>query len=114
MFTLLGLVAIISVPWIDLGNRVVTAYNPIVEQTDSRPCEGALPEINLCTTTLDIVATNELPLRSIVQINGKEYLVADRTNSKYHYRYDILMRDKQDAINFGKKILMIKVNEITK
>lgn len=92
-----------------LGLRVITAYNAVREQADDLPCHGALAGINFCTTDLNIIATNELPLGSRVLIEDIEYLVADRTSSKYRYRYDILKKTYKEAIAFGRQTLNVKL-----
>ena len=84
-----------------IGERIITAYTASVDETDSTPCLGALAGIDFCNPPFDIVATNELPLRAIISIDDKEYLVADRTNSRYKNRYDILMLSKEEALAFG-------------
>lgn len=93
--------------------REVSAYNiGDPAQTDSSPCIGATGE-NLCAA-LDrgekIVATNELPLHSKVEINGEVYVVKDRMNKRFNHRYDIAFKanEKSRAINFGIQILNVK------
>ena len=92
-----------------LGKRIITAYTASPEETDNTPCEGALAGINFCETKLAIVATNELPFGTRIEIDGKEYLVADRMNRRYQYRYDILMSSKVEALQFGKQIKEVKI-----
>jgi len=84
--------------------REITAYTASFDETDSTPCEGALPGIDFCNPPFPIVATNELPLGSKVKIDGVDYLVADRMNQKYQNTYDILMASKSEAFNFGRQI----------
>jgi len=87
-----------------LGHRIITAFNTLTEQTDDTPCEGALPNINFCTTDIPIIATNELPLGLWIEVCGKKYLVADRTNKRYKRRYDVNFQlDKKGALEFGKQ-----------
>jgi len=95
-----------------LSKRVVTAYNAVPEQTNDRPCEGAFTPhtgINFCKTNLPIVATNELPLGTLVKIDDRIFLVADRTNSRYKYRYDILTPTLSEAREWGKRTHIIEV-----
>lgn len=85
---------------ITLEDRIVTAYNPVPEQTNSTPCQGAFSPhsgIDFCSTKIPIVATNELPLRTLVMIDDSVYIVGDRTNSRYKYRYDILQNKGGEA-----------------
>lgn len=90
-----------------IGYRTITAYNAVEEQTDDTPCIGALKGIDFCNHKIPIVATNEVPLGSLVKINNTIYLVADRTNKRYKYRYDILFRSEKDALEFGKQTLLV-------
>jgi len=90
----------------NIGDRVITAYNPVPEQTDSDPCISA-SGMNVCETNKNIVATNEFAFGTQLMIDGKIWEVQDRTHSRYKYRIDLLMYDYQDAINWGKKTLKI-------
>lgn len=95
-----------------LKGRVVTAYNAIEGQTDGTPCSGAYSPhsgIDFCGTVLPIVATNELPLGTIVRIDGRIFLVADRTKSDYKYRYDILTPTYNEAIQWGNQIHIVEI-----
>ncbi len=90
--------------------RYVTAYTPSPDETDDTPCISA-SGLNVCEALKEnrnIVATNELPLGSKVKIAGVIYEVQDRTNSRYQYRYDILMATKTEAYNWGVKILNVE------
>lgn len=89
--------------------RIVTAYTASSDKTDSTPCQGALPGVNFCDPPVPIIATNELPLRTWVEIDNVEYLVADRTHSRYKERYDILVRSKEEAFNWGRRIKEITI-----
>ncbi len=87
----------------------VTAYNSEEAQTDDTPFITAFG-----TRVRDgIVAANFLPKGAIIRIpevfGEKEFIVEDRMNKKYHYRIDIWMEDKQEAINFGIKFLKIEI-----
>lgn len=94
--------------------RIVTAYNVgDPAQTDDSPCIGATGQ-DLCAALeqgIKVVATNELPLYSKVSINGEVYTVLDRTNSRYHYRYDIAfpLQQMQESRAWGRKTLKIDV-----
>ncbi len=93
--------------------REVTAYNVgDPSQTDASPCIGATGQ-DLCALIAQgrkIVATNELPFGSKVEINGEVYEVLDRMNSRYQHRYDIAMPvdQKTNAIKWGLKILDVR------
>lgn len=92
--------------------RVVTAYNPVPEQTDETPCIAA-NGTDICAGMAageKYVATNELPFGKKVKINGEIYTVVDRTNSRYDYRYDIAFPADQveTAQEWGRKTLQIE------
>ena len=60
-----------------------------------------------------IVATNFLPKGTLVrfpeEFGDKTFVVEDRMNSRYHFRMDIWMADKQEAIQFGAKYLKMEI-----
>ncbi len=87
----------------------VTSYNSEPGQTDSTPFITAFG-----TTVRDgIVATNFLPKGTLVrfpeEFGDKTFVVEDRMNSRYYYRMDIWMADKQEAIQFGAKYLKMEI-----
>ena len=88
--------------------RYITAYSAEVAQTDSTPCIAA-SGINVCESDLPIIATNELPFWTKVEIGGKMYVVLDRMSNKYPHRYDILFGTKKEAIDFGIQLLPVRV-----
>jgi hypothetical protein len=61
----------------------VTAYHATVAETDSTPCQGAMPNIDFCHPPFRIVATNCLPLGTVVSILETRYTVADRMSPRY-------------------------------
>jgi len=84
----------------------ITAYNPTEEQCDSTPDITASGE----KSKEGIIANNCLEFGTIVEIQGKLYEVQDRMNDKYGCEYfDILMLDKNEAINWGRRILQVKI-----
>ncbi len=87
--------------------RVVSsAYAPSKYQTDATPC------ITAAGTTVrpGVVATNFLPLGTIVSINNKKYIVEDRMNPRYNgYYMDIWFPSTSEAIDFGRKKLDIVI-----
>jgi len=87
----------------------VTAYNSEPGQTDDTPFITAFG-----THVRDgIVATNFLPKGTIVRFpdyyGDKEFVVEDRMNSRYHYKVDIWMEHKTDAIQFGHRYLKMEI-----
>jgi len=87
---------------------VVTAYNPVPEQTDDTPHITASGErvregIVACPIWLEF--------GTIVEIDGKLYECQDRMHPKYWYqnRFDILMWDYWEAKRWGKRIKVVKI-----
>ena len=90
----------------ELGYRIVTAYNPVPNQTDNTPCISA-SGMNICEIQRNIIATNEFAFGTLLMIDGKVWEVQDRTNKRYSHRIDLLMYDYQEAKNWGKRTLKI-------
>lgn len=85
---------------------VSSAYASSPYQTDSTPC------ITAAGTTVrpGVVATNFLPLGTIVSIDDKKYIVEDRMNTRYDgYYLDIWFPSTSEALEFGRKKLDIKI-----
>ncbi len=93
--------------WEVVGWRFVTAYNAVEEQTDSEPCISA-SGLNVCETDKVICASNEFEFGTILKIGERICEVFDKTNARYKHLVDILMDSKQEALNFGKQILLIE------
>jgi 3D (Asp-Asp-Asp) domain-containing protein len=98
-----------------VSNKIalVTAYNPLVSQTDSNPCVGASGK-NLCKLSGCAVANNILPLGSKVRINTIGICtVEDRLNARYNgqERFDLFMNEfnATNAKHFGVKQLSYEV-----
>ena len=90
-----------------------SAYNSEVAQTDSSPCITA-NGFDLCEhNEEDVIATNILPFGTKVKIPSidpsRVFTVEDRMNARYQNHIDIWMRDKNDAIKFGRKTLEIEI-----
>lgn len=87
---------------------VSSAYASSPYQTDATPC------ITAAGTTVrpGVVATNFLPLGTIIEINGEKYIVEDRMNPRYDgYYLDIWFPSTSAAIEFGRKKLPITIVE---
>lgn len=87
----------------------VTAYSSTPDQTDSTPFITASN-----THVRDgVVAANFLRFGSKIRMptayGDKLFVVEDRMNSRYPYRVDIWMRSREEAKQFGAKILPIEV-----
>jgi len=92
---------------------IATAYNSLPAQTDSDPCTTA-SGFNLCEHNQeDIIATNFLPLETLIKIpelyGDKIFRVEDRMNPKYYRQIDLWFGDYDEAIKFGRKWVEIEV-----
>lgn len=77
-----------------------SAYASSPYQTDSTPC------ITAAGTRVrpGVVATNFLPMGTILEINGEKYIVEDRMNSRYKgYYLDVWLPSTSEALVFGRK-----------
>jgi 3D (Asp-Asp-Asp) domain-containing protein len=95
------------------GYFVMTAYTSEVAQTDSSPCITA-NGFNVCEHGIeDTVATNYLPFGTRVRIpelfGERVFVVRDRMNARYYRKFDIWMKDKAEAIQFGVRVAEIEV-----
>jgi 3D (Asp-Asp-Asp) domain-containing protein len=84
----------------------ISAYTPRKEETDSAPFITASGEM----VRNGIVANNCLPFYSIIEIEGEKYVVLDRMNKRYGCGfYDIFTWNLDEALNFGRQKLEVKV-----
>jgi len=87
----------------------VTAYSSTVDQTDSTPFITA----SNSHVRDGIVAANFLRFGTKVRFpniyGDKIFVVEDRMNSKYPHRIDIWMRSREEAKEFGAKIVLIEI-----
>jgi 3D (Asp-Asp-Asp) domain-containing protein len=87
----------------------MTAYSSTPDQTDDTPFITASG-----THVRDgIVAANFLPIGTQVKIpemyGDKIFVVEDRMNARYHYKMDIWMETRQEAMNFGLRYLEVEI-----
>jgi 3D (Asp-Asp-Asp) domain-containing protein len=87
----------------------VTAYSSTPDQTDSTPFITAAN-----THVRDgVVAANfayfGTKMRFPTLYGDKVFVVEDRMNSRYPYRVDIWMQSREEAIQFGAKIVPIEI-----
>ncbi len=86
-----------------------TAYSSTVDQCDDTPFITA----NGNHVRDGIIAANFLPFGTKVKIpelyGDKIFSVEDRMNSKYHYRIDVWMPDRESAVVFGSKYIKIEI-----
>lgn len=105
-FWMFGKVAVSHPP---IGKKYLvasTGYAPSPYQTDSTPCITAAG-----TRVRDgVVATNFLPMGTIISMNNKLYIVEDRMNSRYGVGYmDIWFSSTSEALEFGRRKMEIEV-----
>jgi 3D (Asp-Asp-Asp) domain-containing protein len=83
-----------------------SAYSPSKYQTDGSPCVTAAGT----TVRPGVVATNFLPMGTILSIEDKKYIVEDRMNSRYKgYYMDIWFPSTSQALEFGRRKLDITI-----
>lgn len=56
-----------------------------------------------------IAAPRTIKLGTRIEIEGRKYVVEDRTSKKFDGRWDIYMIDHKAAKKFGMKILNVKI-----
>lgn len=56
-----------------------------------------------------MVASDDLPIGTIVYVNGQRFIVEDRFGGGYSNRLDIYMNDYDSAIEFGRQTLNVYV-----
>ena len=99
--------------------RQVTAYNVgDIYQTDSTPCIGAYPKVDLCEEVergVRVCAANFVPLNTVLRIvtdeESFECIVWDRMASRFSTRVDIAMNysEKAQAKQFGLQNLKVQI-----
>lgn len=99
----------IEEPVIILKNRTITAYTASPEETDSTPCITASGFYICDEHRIKVVANNELEFGTRVRIGGQIYFVQDRMARKNDGKFDILMKTKDEAFEWGKKTLHVEV-----
>lgn len=55
------------------------------------------------------VAADDLPLGTIVRINGHDYIVQDRFGAGHTNRIDIYCNSKEEAFNNGRQFLEVEI-----
>lgn len=83
-----------------------SAYASSPYQTDATPC------ITAAGTTVrpGVVATNFLPIGTIVDINSHRFIVEDRMNSRYAgYFLDVWFPSTSQALQFGRRKLVVTI-----
>lgn len=82
-----------------------TAYAPSPYQTDNTPCITAAGT----RVRRGTVAANFLPLGTILEINGQPFIVEDRMHPRYQRRLDIFFPSTSEALEFGRRLLEIRI-----
>ncbi len=88
-----------------------SAYTASSEETDGSPCIAA-SRANICDpANFNTIATNDLPIGTIVLVNGEAKVVRDRMNERYTGKnvLDILMQSKADARQWGRRQITVSV-----
>jgi len=84
----------------------ISAYNALPEQTDSTPFTMASGK----RVSSGAVANNGLSFGTVVEIDGEQYVVEDRMNSRYSSaHFDIFMWRHNDAKEFGRQYQKVMV-----
>ena len=97
-------------PLVQTMTVIATAYTASADECDEDFCTTASGK-DICPPDTPIIASNDLPLNSWVEIEGVKYLVADRMAKKYsgQGRIDILMDTKSEAYIFGRRQISVKI-----
>lgn len=85
-----------------------SAYAPSPYQTDATPC------ITAAGTRVrpGVVATNFLPIGTILEVNGERFIVEDRMNPRFDgYYLDLWFPSTSEAREFGRQTLEITIVE---
>ncbi len=82
-----------------------SAYAPSPYQTDSTPCITAAGTVVRRGT----VASNFLPMGTLLLINDELFIVEDRMNPRYNKAIDIYFPSTSEAKEFGSEFLEITV-----
>jgi 3D (Asp-Asp-Asp) domain-containing protein len=93
----------------DVGTTLVvngSAYASSPLQTDATPCTTAAGT----RVRPGVVASNFLPLGTLLEINKRTYIVEDRMNPRYSgYYLDIWTTSTKEALEFGRKKLVVTI-----
>ena len=89
---------------IKLYDQQIYAYSSTIDQTDFSPFLTA----SQSKVRVGIIANNCYPFGTRVRINGKNYTVEDRLNSRYGCEvWDKWYETKQEALNWGVRYLEV-------
>jgi len=96
----------------EVGWRIITGYSSSKDETDNTPDITASQKP---TQEGVIACPRYYKFSTQFLINGKIYTCWDRMNSKFIHRFDIWFPSKQEAKEWGNKILMVYLikNDLT-
>lgn len=57
------------------------------------------------------IAADDLPFGTVVEIQGKDYVVQDRFGGNHRNRIDIFMVSRSSALHFGRQSITVKIKE---
>lgn len=84
----------------------VSGYSSSEDETDSSPTITASGQI----TRKGIVANNCLKFGTMIKIGNEFYQVQDRMNKRFDCEhFDIWFNSKKEALEWGRKIIKVKV-----
>jgi len=102
----LGIRTYISKPQIGAKYTVTsTAYAPSPYQTDATPCITASGD----RVRRGTVASNFLPLGTLLEIDGEPFIVEDRMNPRHQNSIDVYFPSTSEALAFGAQQLEITI-----
>jgi 3D (Asp-Asp-Asp) domain-containing protein len=82
-----------------------TGYAPSPYQTDSTPCLTAAGT----RVRPGTVASNFLPMGTLLKIDNEIYIVEDRMNTRYYKAIDIFFPSTSSALEFGRQTIEIEI-----
>lgn len=83
-----------------------SAYASSPYQTDATPCTTAAGT----TVRPGIIATNFLPIGTLLDINGHKFIVEDRMHPRYRgYFLDVWFPSTSQALEFGRRKLVVTI-----
>jgi len=84
----------------------VSAYTSDPAETDDTPNITASG-----TRTRDgiVACPRDIPFGTKVEIDGEQYVCEDRMNARYNNHFDIWMEHKEDALEWGRQLLEVKI-----
>ncbi len=86
-----------------------SAYTASVDETDENPLIMASGKI---VYTGAIACPRHIQLGTVIELkNGVRYTCEDRMNIRYKNNFDIFMYSKNEALDFGRKLLEYRISQ---